>query len=241
MVLKIVLDSQADKGLISVPSDDADRGRCDAVLEIPFKCSTNLDDNCNLHNENCKKIRLDRSRKSAKPLLGSFEENALNNRLDPIRTVDGYVVEVRAASNQSKITRPLEKKFHVNIYSGGPGSFPYAGQIPIEGKGYKIPRAGTLQVTLFNPNGTLIKLFLLRYDLSDMPKNSQTILRQTTYFQPTSSSTDINNNEPADSPPAICLHSSFGRQVDTIMTQKSVNISEADSEFRRVRYLIQLK
>lgn len=196
----------------------------------------------NCCNENCKKIRLDRSRKCAKPLLGSFEENALNNRLDPIRTVDGYVAEIRAASSQSKLTRPLRKKFHVNIYSAGVGSFPYVGQVPIDGKGYKVPRAGTLQVTLFNPNGTLVKLFLLRYDLNDMPKNTQTILRQTTYFQPTSS-IDEHKSIVTNSSSEVHLQSSPEIRADgckSIMSQKPSNIS-TDSEFRRVRYLIQLK
>lgn len=244
MVFGTESDSRAAIKEMDVPSDNIDSGQCNADPRAPCRCdANNLNEDCIMPDENCKKIRLDRSRKSAKPLLGSFEENALNDRLDPIRTVDGYVAEVRAASSQSKLTRPLKKKFQVNIYSAGAGSYPYVGQVPIEGKGYKVPRAGTLQVTLFNPNGTLVKLFLLRYDLNDMPKNSQTILRQTTYFQPTSS-TIKNNSAITDSSSKIGLLSSLERQVDgykTIMGQKFSNISESDSDFRRVRYLIQLK
>ena len=39
--------------------------------------------------------------------------------------------------------------------------------------------------TLFNPNKTVVKMFVVMYDLSDMPANSQTFLRQRTMYMPT--------------------------------------------------------
>ena len=39
--------------------------------------------------------------------------------------------------------------------------------------------------TLFNPNKTVVKMFVVMYDLSDMPPNSQTFLRQRTVYMPT--------------------------------------------------------
>lgn len=38
--------------------------------------------------------------------------------------------------------------------------------------------------TLFNPNGTVVKMFVVRYDLTDMPPNSRTFVRQRTLFMP---------------------------------------------------------
>ncbi|KAJ8869069.1 hypothetical protein PR048_030630 [Dryococelus australis] len=63
------------------------------------------------------------------------------------------------------------------------------GHINLGKKGYHVPRSGTIQVTLFNPLGTVIKMFVVMYDLSDMPVNSQTFLRQRTLYMPASAAT----------------------------------------------------
>ena len=51
-------------------------------------------------------------------------------------------------------------------------------------KGYRVPDKGTIQLTLFNPLGTVVKMFVVMYDLTDMPPNSQTFLRQRTLYMP---------------------------------------------------------
>lgn len=38
--------------------------------------------------------------------------------------------------------------------------------------------------TLFNPNKTVVKMFVVIYDLRDMPANHQTFLRQRTFSVP---------------------------------------------------------
>lgn len=38
--------------------------------------------------------------------------------------------------------------------------------------------------TLFNPNTTVMKMFVVKYDMSDMPPNHQTVLRQRTLYMP---------------------------------------------------------
>lgn len=78
------------------------------------------------------------------PLVGSFEENVLNNRLQPIRVVEGYRAEVRAASGYFQ-PRPLSSNVRVSFYSAG-DSFPYLSQLNIGHRGYRIPKKGTLQV-----------------------------------------------------------------------------------------------
>jgi hypothetical protein len=52
------------------------------------------------------------------------------------------------------------------------------GHINLGKKGYRVPEKGTIQLTLFNPLGTVVKMFVVMYDLTDMPPNSQTFLRQ---------------------------------------------------------------
>lgn len=62
--------------------------------------------------------------------------------------------------------------------------FYFQGHINLGKKGYNVPKSGTIQVTLFNPLGTVVKMFVIMYDLSDMPPNSQTFIRQRTLYMP---------------------------------------------------------
>lgn len=43
---------------------------------------------------------------------------------------------------------------------------------------YSIPRSGTVQATLLNPQGTVVRMFFVQYDFRDMPAMSQTFVRQ---------------------------------------------------------------
>ena len=72
------------------------------------------------------------------------------------------------------------------------------GHINLGKKGYRVPPKGTIQVTLFNPLGTVVKMFVVMYDLSDMPPNSQTFLRQRTLYVPSSVEAGVNSEERAD-------------------------------------------
>ncbi|XP_075696123.1 atos homolog protein B isoform X2 [Rhinoderma darwinii] len=51
-------------------------------------------------------------------------------------------------------------------------------------KGYNVPSTGTIQVTLFNPNKTVVKMFLVTYDFKDMPVNHVTFLRHRIFLVP---------------------------------------------------------
>jgi hypothetical protein len=55
---------------------------------------------------------------------------------------------------------------------------PYVASLPLEEKGYRIPVRGTVQLTLMNPAGLPLRCFLVDYDLSDMPPEHKTFLRQ---------------------------------------------------------------
>ena len=45
-------------------------------------------------------------------------------------------------------------------------------------RGYHTPTKGTITLALLNPNGTAIHLFVILYDLSDMPPDHRTFIRQ---------------------------------------------------------------
>uniref|UniRef100_UPI00398EC24A atos homolog protein A isoform X1 n=2 Tax=Pristiophorus japonicus TaxID=55135 RepID=UPI00398EC24A len=120
-------------------------------------------------------------------LLGNFEESVLNFRLEPLGAVDGFTAEVGASGTfcPSHMTLPVEVSFYSVSDDNAPS--PYMGVINLEtlGKrGYRVPPSGTIQVTLFNPNKTVVKMFVVIYDLRDMPANHQTFLRQRTFSVP---------------------------------------------------------
>lgn len=124
-------------------------------------------------------------------LLGNFEESVLNGRIEPVSTVEGFTAEIGASGSFC----PRHKTISVTVFfytlqDIHKVTSPYLGHINLGKKGYMIPRKGTVQVTLFNPHRTVVKMFVVRYDLSDMPPNSQTFLRQRTLYMPTDASED---------------------------------------------------
>ncbi|XP_019911519.3 protein FAM214A [Esox lucius] len=120
-------------------------------------------------------------------LLGNFEECVLNYRLEPLGLVDGFTAEVGASGTfcPSHMTFPVDVSFYSVSDDNAPS--PYMGVINLEtlGKrGYRVPSSGTIQVTLFNPNKTVVKMFVVVYDLRAMPSSHQTFLRQRTFSVP---------------------------------------------------------
>ncbi|XP_066244064.1 atos homolog protein A isoform X1 [Saccopteryx leptura] len=120
-------------------------------------------------------------------LLGNFEESVLNHRFDPLGTVDGFTAEVGASGVfcPTHLVLPVEVSFYSVSDDNAPS--PYMGVITLESlgkRGYRVPPSGTIQVTLFNPNKTVVKMFVVIYDLRNMPANHQTFLRQRTFSVP---------------------------------------------------------
>ncbi|KAK8743209.1 hypothetical protein OTU49_017399 [Cherax quadricarinatus] len=122
-------------------------------------------------------------------LLGSFEECVLNGRLEPVSTVQGFTAEIAASGSfcPKRITKPVTVFFYT-LCDNDQISSPYMGHINLGKKGYHVPNKGTVQVTLFNPHGTVVKMFVVMYDLSDMPANSRTFVRQRTLNMPVGAS-----------------------------------------------------
>ncbi|ORY82610.1 hypothetical protein BCR37DRAFT_392810 [Protomyces lactucae-debilis] len=129
--------------------------------------------------------------KSAGPFVGSYEESILSGRMSqqpskPLQFTASIGVLGRGDCKPSLRCPPhLTVPFPAYFYSD---MSPYVGQIDLDvdqdGKkqrGYRIPAAGQLQVIIRNPNKTAVKLFLIPYDLSDMPPLSKTFFRQKHY------------------------------------------------------------
>lgn len=124
-------------------------------------------------------------------LLGNFEESVLNGRLEPVSTVEGFTAEIGASGSfcPRHIVRPVTVFFYT-LSDVDKVSTPYLGHINLGKKGYLVPKNGTIQVTLFNPHGTVVKMFVVMYDLHDMPVRCQTFLRQRTLYMPVDASDD---------------------------------------------------
>lgn len=119
----------------------------------------------------------------------------LNYRLEPLGLVEGFTAEVGASGSfcPSHLTLPVDVSFYSVSDDNAPS--PYMGVINLESlgkRGYRVPPSGTIQVTLFNPNKTVVKMFVVMYDLRAMPAGHQTFLRQRTFSVPVRR--DINNH-----------------------------------------------
>ncbi|TNN10777.1 hypothetical protein EWB00_005165 [Schistosoma japonicum] len=125
---------------------------------------------------------------SSQHLLVNFEESMLNGRIHPVGQVEGFSLELGASGSfyPNHIRLPM-KAYFFNLSDDNAPS-PYLGyadlkQLP-SNKGYHIPKKGSIQLTLFNPTGLVVKMFVIVYDLADMPPNCQTFLRQRTVYMP---------------------------------------------------------
>uniref|UniRef100_G1R455 Atos homolog protein A n=1 Tax=Nomascus leucogenys TaxID=61853 RepID=G1R455_NOMLE len=152
-------------------------------------------------------------------LLGNFEESVLNYRFDPLGIVDGFTAEVGASGAfcPTHLTLPVEVSFYSVSDDNAPS--PYMGVITLESlgkRGYRVPPSGTIQVTLFNPNKTVVKMFVVIYDLRDMPANHQTFLRQRTFSVPVKQEVKRSSSKSGK----IYLH----RDVRLLFSRKSMEV-----------------
>ncbi|XP_033725461.1 protein FAM214A-like isoform X2 [Pecten maximus] len=158
-------------------------------LVLQSECTVVADDNSS-------KVLSTSAPASTNCLLGNFEESVLNGRIEPVGVVSGFTAEIGAGGCfcPKHVTIPVTAYFFQLSDDNAPS--PYLGHINLDSigkRGYHIPKCGTLQVTLFNPNKTVVKMFVVMYDLSDMPPNCQTFLRQRTLYTPV----DPNSSEPS--------------------------------------------
>jgi Domain of unknown function (DUF4210)/Chromosome segregation during meiosis len=142
--------------------------------------------------------------------VGSYEESILNGRMSttPSKPV-AFIAQIGVLSLHPSTPPRLKCPPHLSVpfpaffYSvqDYDSPSPYVGQLDIPGavsakrlqspgsklskplpvEGYRIPKKGQLQIIIKNPNKTAIKLFLIPYDLEDMPPRTKTFIRQKSY------------------------------------------------------------
>ncbi|XP_074876590.1 atos homolog protein B [Buteo buteo] len=144
-------------------------------------------------------------------LLGNFEESILKGRFAPSGRIEGFTAEIGASGSYcpQHATLPVDVTYFDISEHSAPS--PFLGVIDLEAlgkKGYNVPKAGTIQVTLFNPNKTVVKMFLVTYDFQDMPANHMTFLRHRIFLVPVGEeewATTAPSNPPGTGPPRRVL------------------------------------
>ncbi|KAK9472793.1 uncharacterized protein V1510DRAFT_416080 [Dipodascopsis tothii] len=140
------------------------------------------------------------------PLVGSYEESLLSGRMStpssrPLRFVARIgVLGKGAVPAKLRCPRHLTLDFEAVYYDlrehMSRGS-PYIGLVdldthfagraaagrPAKFPGYRVPPEGQIQIVISNPNRTAIKLFLVPFNLRDMPAGTKTFVRQKTYVR----------------------------------------------------------
>ncbi|KAH8280406.1 hypothetical protein KR018_006551 [Drosophila ironensis] len=141
--------------------EDLESGLCSPASGSPLKCRARL-----------------AAHFAGRPLLGNLEESLLQRRLMPKIEVMGFKLQLGASGGfcPTQLTIPAVSYFYE--LHGETLSTPYLCEIRLPRKGYSVPRTGTVQATLLNPMGTVVRMFVIPYDMRDMPPLHRTFIRQ---------------------------------------------------------------
>ncbi|XP_058816434.1 protein Atossa [Topomyia yanbarensis] len=112
------------------------------------------------------------------PLLGTLEESLLQRRIAPKFQVADFKVLLGASGSFCPTQQTIPAVSYFYELPGQHLTTPYVCELRLPRKGYSVPRQGTVQVTLLNPLGTVVRMFVIPYDFRDMPAMSTTFIRQ---------------------------------------------------------------
>jgi hypothetical protein len=130
---------------------------------------------------------------SHSPLVGSYEESLFSRRMSSQASSPiSFYAKIGVHSTDSlipvKFSSQISIPFGAVFYQDQKASIskgsPFVGLIDIDDYykkkqyGYRIPKKGQVQIVVSNPQNTAVHLFLIPYDLSSMPINYKTFIRQ---------------------------------------------------------------
>ena len=117
-------------------------------------------------------------------LLGSFEESILKDRFTPSGSIPGFKFKISASGLFTSPPATLPFTSHFYTFSDVYCPSPYTGHVKLDQcgtHGYQISKQGRIQATILDPENSVIRLFLIPYDIRDMPPRSQTFIRHRVY------------------------------------------------------------
>ncbi|KAH8252478.1 hypothetical protein KR032_000214 [Drosophila birchii] len=192
---------------------------------------------------------------AGRPLLGNLEESLLQRRLMPKIEVMGFKLQLGASGGfcPTQLTIPAMSYFYElhgetlstpYLVSGHLRSvkellinkfiiYLFQCEIRLPRKGYSVPRTGTVQATLLNPMGTVVRMFVIPYDMRDMPALHRTFIRQRILAEEMSQEEDQSGKADAQQMPRSPTASSS-------TTSKLGHFITAE-QMKRLRYSIHLR
>eukprot|EP00099_Drosophila_melanogaster_P003272 NP_001163118.1 uncharacterized protein Dmel_CG9005, isoform B [Drosophila melanogaster] len=190
--------------------EDLESGLCSPAGGSPLKCRARL-----------------AAQFGGRPLLGNLEESLLQRRLMPKIEVMGFTLQLGASGGfcPTQVNIPAVSYFYE--LHGETLSTPYLCEIRLPRKGYSVPRSGTVQATLLNPIGTVVRMFVIPYDMRDMPPLHRTFIRQRILAEELSQDQDEGHKVPR-SPTVTSTTSKLGHFISA-------------EQMKRLRYSIHLK
>ncbi|KAI1731659.1 chromosome segregation during meiosis domain-containing protein [Ditylenchus destructor] len=135
-----------------------------------------------------------RRRRVPSGLLCNFEESALNGRLEPVNNVEGFRLQIAVTGSfhVAPITLPVTTFYFSSDGDEAPSLYlGHCSLLQLGRKAIQIPKQCTIQAILFNPQGSVVKIFLVNVNVKDMPPRTKTFIRQRTYSEPTEESPRI--------------------------------------------------
>ncbi|XP_044248828.2 protein Atossa [Drosophila takahashii] len=190
--------------------EDLESGLCSPAGGSPLKCRARL-----------------AAHFAGRPLLGNLEESLLQRRLMPKIEVMGFKLQLGASGGfcPTQLTIPAVSYFYE--LHGETLSTPYLCEIRLPRKGYSVPRTGTVQATLLNPAGTVVRMFVIPYDMRDMPPLHRTFIRQRILAEELNQEQDAGPKMPR-SPTVTSTTSKLGHFISA-------------EQMKRLRYSIHLR
>ncbi|EDW90903.1 uncharacterized protein LOC6530257 [Drosophila yakuba] len=190
--------------------EDLESGLCSPAGGSPLKCRARM-----------------AAHFAGRPLLGNLEESLLQRRLMPKIEVMGFKLQLGASGGfcPTQLTIPAVSYFYE--LHGETLSTPYLCEIRLPRKGYSVPRSGTVQATLLNPMGTVVRMFVIPYDMRDMPPLHRTFIRQRILAEELSQEQDEGHKMPR-SPTVTSTTSKLGHFISA-------------EQMKRLRYSIHLR
>lgn len=121
----------------------------------------------------------------AESFVGSYEESLLSGRMSTVPSkpiVFQAQIGVLGHGDCTPKCPPHRTILFPAFFYESDASLPspYVGTVELT-KRYRVPAKGQLQIVIKNPNKTAVKLFLIPYDVLNMPPNTKTFLRQKSY------------------------------------------------------------
>ncbi|KAI7876417.1 hypothetical protein K492DRAFT_172565 [Lichtheimia hyalospora FSU 10163] len=150
-----------------------------------YSINNNMLATSNNNNNNSNNPRRRCSLGGAESFVGSYEESLLSGRMSTVPSkpivFQAQIGVLGHGDCTPKCPSHRTILFPAFFYESDASlPSPYVGTVELT-KRYRVPAKGQLQIVIKNPNKTAVKLFLIPYNVLNMPPNTKTFLRQKSY------------------------------------------------------------